>query len=369
MTTYTLTFELAGDSNNSGGVSIFEAALNGTVLGTFMTPSDSGHELGVPQYGTATFDVTGIFDPTVDNALMLRYIGGSDYGNGRRMKIAGSDGTVYYGEYPVGYPFTPQQYNDGIFEFGDGDFPPLMWDNQLGQLIQNPIGPDGNPYYDRCWFYFTIPVEDNTLSIQFRPDTDSEEADTATINLKWIKSGTITDLGNYTSFPASVDGNSPWKTVNIALGDLYDPSVGQRLEITHVGGEDDAHIRNVWVTNLVDGDVILDYGQYPLGKPYTADVQDGMVGGVALFNDGGTLPDAAFYAKAEFENGTQYSMAALEQVIQFPLTWYFGTAFAPPLRQFPRDDRGQGFLRGVRVDNEPSSRQMSLRQGWENTYL
>lgn len=39
------------------------------------------------------------------------------------------------------------------------------------------------------------------------------------------------------------------------------------------------------------------YGSYPQGFPYTADVQDGMLGSELILNDGGTLPDSAYYAE------------------------------------------------------------------------
>lgn len=168
MTTWTLSYELHGDTNNSGGYTTFFNILNGVTLPHARSPVDTGHVFGEPLWGSFSCDVTGIFDPSIDNALQVGYAGeGNDYGHLRRLRIAGDNGVVYYGEYPKGVPYTAAQYASGTMDgtttmqMGDGDFPPQQWDQSIHGYINNPVDPQGNPSTDRGWFYFTVP--DNPL--------------------------------------------------------------------------------------------------------------------------------------------------------------------------------------------------------------
>lgn len=171
MTTWTLSYQIHGDVNNSGGRAIFRNTLNGNVLPAAQSKLDSNHPIpwGEDKWANFSCDVTGIFNPDTDNSLYCGYDGGGDYGNIRRLRIQSDDGRTYYGEYPKGFPYTSEQYSSGLYgpddggtiyerQAGDGDFPPQQWNQQITEMISNPLDPNGNPSSDRCWFYFTIPT-------------------------------------------------------------------------------------------------------------------------------------------------------------------------------------------------------------------
>lgn len=135
---------------------------------------------------------------------------------------------------------------------------------------------------------------DRTLTFDLRADTESFLPDDATVNVRWVVGADSFDLGDFTSDPASPSGDSPWRTFVVDVTDVYREHQINRLEISKVAGNDNAHLRNVWVT---DEDLVTELGQYPVGFVYDADVQDGMLAGSPILNDGGTLPDAAHYAE------------------------------------------------------------------------
>lgn len=86
------------------------------------------------------------------------------------------------------------------------------------------------------------------IHFEFRADSLSGDTDTVTVEARWIKgSGAAISLGTFTSAPATATGDAPWKEIEIDATETVRVPVG-RLEINRVSGEDNAHIRNVWVS-------------------------------------------------------------------------------------------------------------------------
>ena len=267
MTTYTLEATLAGDSGLAQDGDI--TAINFTLNDVFVGKRGSNPRRTADNLDGAlvvTLDVTGIFDPEINNILKMEYSGtgssipansleyGSvswvgDYCNGYKLRITGSDGSVYYGEYPQGVEYGPYPYVSGQFMFGDGDFPAIQLNATTG-VLEQPRDSFGY-LVNTCYIYFTVPtvLGDRYLNFQLRATTGATAGTVATVNAKWfvVNDGVEveTEMGTYASYAVQSDGVAPWRTHQIPVPwDQY--ADAQRLELEQVSGSN-AKIRNVWI--------------------------------------------------------------------------------------------------------------------------
>lgn len=142
------------------------------------------------------------------------------------------------------------------------------------------------------------------LHFEFRADSASGDTDTVTVEALWTKkSGVVISLGTFTSLPATVSDDAPWRTVEIDVSAATKGLTG-KLEINRIAGEDNAHIRNVWIT---DYKARPNYGEYPKKFPYVPDVEDGVFAGVPILNDGGSGGQEYFAESGEPINPSDYN--------------------------------------------------------------
>jgi hypothetical protein len=158
MVTYTLWFELAPDRFTTGGpnhTTTARATLNGTVLGSVTSLPESGNDW-IQEWKAFSFDVTGIFDPSSSNQLTLEYVSGQDRSRFRRIRIEGSNGLTYYGEYPAGYPYgfdlqDGRLNGEHVEMASDGSSPATQWSMLAGAFVTPSEGDD------RIHLYYTVP--------------------------------------------------------------------------------------------------------------------------------------------------------------------------------------------------------------------
>ncbi len=176
MTTYALSFELRADSVPTGHDGISGATdfsrcgltLNAISLGNdFVSHMQGGTSCDcAAEWTPFTIDVTGNFDPALDNHLRLFYVPEGPAGHAydrahwRRINITGSDGKVYYGEYPKSYPYT-EGLQDGLpgsdcsvncwQMASDGEEPASEWSVKDNAFVTPSEGDDA------IHLYFTIP--------------------------------------------------------------------------------------------------------------------------------------------------------------------------------------------------------------------
>lgn len=93
------------------------------------------------------------------------------------------------------------------------------------------------------------------LHFDFRADSVSSATDDVSVEAVWVDSGDArTSLGVFTSYPAG-SGDAPWKTVDVDISNLVSSDLTGKLEINRTAGNDNAHIRNVWI----DQQTVFDY--------------------------------------------------------------------------------------------------------------
>lgn len=153
MVTYTLHFEVGPDAVASGGAGHYTeifVVLNEVSFGNYLGGPESGND-GVRDWTAHSVDVSTSFNPAVENHLRWGYTstgvrGGKDIRDTcyvRRVRVEGSNSTIYYGEFPQGFPYSsdlqdgPQGAPNGHI-MTDGDFNATQYSAETDAFVTSP---------------------------------------------------------------------------------------------------------------------------------------------------------------------------------------------------------------------------------------
>lgn len=106
------------------------------VLGSFTSPAatGSGHV-----WFEHSVDVTSFFDP-FDCHLFGRYASGNDFSTFRRVRVEGSDASVYYGEFPQGFAYDAADQDGYAYPASDELIGASGGGNVAVQWSKRPLG-------------------------------------------------------------------------------------------------------------------------------------------------------------------------------------------------------------------------------------
>lgn len=223
--TYTLKFELSSDITGSGDTTTCQwFAGSGASLGTFGPSVASGG--GAFHWTLHSVDVTDVFSPYACE-LRARYFAGADWSHFRNVRVEGSDGSVYYGEYVSGSAYTsgdaPGHSFDGgtqIAESG-GATSGLNW--QWNKATGTPSTTDT---YVRFFFTLASPTG-YVMDFDLAPDTSGSDKTQASFFLNGVyigtaKSGASTGSGSFDWSPRSFNVEFDPTDVNVVTFEWTD---------------------------------------------------------------------------------------------------------------------------------------------------
>lgn len=250
-----------------------------------------------------------------------------------------------YANYGVGFRVRGNTSIDNISINADG-----LWMLQFELSTQDPMGSRGNSIWD-VWCNgdyrgqaVTPANPRNDLSLSFNDG-------------------------------ASGDDDRLWQ-LNQFLLPTFEKDIDNHIEMGfNPASSDYGYMRRLRVIGSS-----VNYGEYPKGHAYghsdyvfsywrwsLRDIYGAVGAGSGWFAGDGGSPLYQWNAETK-----DYDLSPVHEGVGTGRAHFYFTVPSgeiPKLRWLQRDDGKSMFLRGRRVDNEPSSRQSSLRQGWKNTYL